>query len=76
MGWTERTEETLRQAGYRRGAARRIVVSVLAREGCCVTVPEIVDAAQRQGHDVGLASVYRVLDLLNAKGLVHKIELG
>jgi len=76
VSWTERTEETLRQAGYRRGAARRVVVSVLAREGCCVTVPEIVDAARRQGHDVGLASVYRVLDLLTEKGLVQKIELG
>jgi Fur family ferric uptake transcriptional regulator len=76
VSWIERTEETLRQAGYRSGAARRIVVSVLAREGCCVTVPEIVDAARRQGHDVGVASVYRVLDLLTEKGLVQKIELG
>jgi Fur family ferric uptake transcriptional regulator len=76
VAWTERTEAILRDAGYRSGAARRIVVSVLGREGCCMTVPEIVDSARRQGEEVGVASVYRVLDLLTDKGLVQKIELG
>ena len=69
-----------------RGATRRgpspgrseteAVVSVLARGDCCLTVPEIVDAARAEGRGVGIASVYRVLDLLAEKQLVQKIDLG
>jgi Fur family ferric uptake transcriptional regulator len=74
--WEERTHDALRDAGYRVGAARRAVVSVLARRDCCLTVPEIVDAVGAQGRKVGIASVYRVVDLLSEKQLVQKIDLG
>lgn len=76
MTWEERTNEALRDAGYRVGAARRAVVSVLAGRDCCLTVPEIVDAVRAQGRRVGIASVYRVVDLLTEKQLVQKIDLG
>ena len=76
MNWEERTYEALREAGHRVGAARQEVVSVLARGDCCLTVPEIVDAARARGRGVGIASVYRVLDLLAEKQLVQKIDLG
>jgi Fur family ferric uptake transcriptional regulator len=74
--WEERTHDALRDAGYRVGAARRAVVSVLARRDCCLTVPEIVDALGAQGRTVGIASVYRVVDLLAERQLVQKIDLG
>jgi Fur family ferric uptake transcriptional regulator len=74
--WEEQTHDVLRAAGYRVGAARRAVVSVLARRDCCLTVPEIVDAVRTQGRRVGIASVYRVVDLLADKQLVQKIDLG
>jgi len=74
--WEERTHVALRDAGYRVGAARRAVVSVLARRDCCLTVPEIVDALGAQGRAVGIASVYRVVDLLTERQLVQKIDLG
>jgi Fur family ferric uptake transcriptional regulator len=76
MTWEERTHDALRDAGYRVGAARRAVVSVLARRHCCLTVPEIADAVGAQGRKVGIASVYRVVDLLAEKQLVQKIDLG
>jgi Fur family ferric uptake transcriptional regulator len=76
MSWADRTYEALRIAGYRRGAARRAVVSVLATQDCCLTVPEVLDAATAQGHPIGIASAYRVLELLTEKGLVQKIDLG
>jgi Fur family ferric uptake transcriptional regulator len=76
VNWEERTHRALRDAGYRVGAARQSVVSVLARRDCCLTVPEIVDAVRAQGRGVGIASVYRVLDLLSDKQLVQKIDLG
>jgi Fur family ferric uptake transcriptional regulator len=76
MTWEEQTHAALREAGYRVGAARRAVVSVLAGRDCCLTVPEIVDAVGAQGRNVGIASVYRVVDLLTEKQLVQKIDLG
>jgi Fur family ferric uptake transcriptional regulator len=76
MNWEERTTEALRQAGHRTGAARRAVVSVLARANCCYTAPEIADELRAEGRAVGIASVYRVLDLLTDKGLLQRVELG
>jgi Fur family ferric uptake transcriptional regulator len=76
MNWEEQTHQALRDGGYRVGAARKVVVSVLARGDCCQTVPEIVDVVRAQGGGVGIASVYRVLDLLTEKQLVQKIDLG
>jgi Fur family ferric uptake transcriptional regulator len=76
VSWEEQTHDVLRDAGHRVGAARRAVVSVLARRDCCLTVPEIVDAVRNQGREVGIASVYRVVDLLTEKQLVQKIDLG
>jgi Fur family ferric uptake transcriptional regulator len=76
VSWEEQTHAVLRDAGYRVGAARRAVVAVLARRDCCLTVPEIVDAVRNQGREVGIASVYRVVDLLTEKQLVQKVDLG
>jgi Fur family ferric uptake transcriptional regulator len=76
MSWSEQTTELLRREGYRSARARRVVVDVLARQDCCVSVPEIVEAARARGEHVGVASVYRTLDLLVEKGLVQKIDLG
>ena len=74
--WDERTHEALRDAGHRVGGARQLVVSVLARRDCCLTVPEIVEEVRAEGRAVGIASVYRVLDLLTEKRLVEKVDLG
>ena len=76
MSWEVRTHDVLREAGHRVGAARQIVVSVLAQRDCCLSVPQIADAVRAQGREVGIASVYRVLDLLTDKGLVQKLDLG
>jgi Fur family ferric uptake transcriptional regulator len=76
VNWEERTHGALRDGGYRVGAARQAVVSVLARRDCCLTVPEIADAVRARGGGIGIASVYRVLDLLSEKQLVQKVDLG
>ena len=62
----------MREAGYRKGGARRAVIDVLARETCALSALEIdarLDA-------VGRASVYRTLAELAELGLVHKLDLG
>ena len=75
-GWTETTLATLRSAGYRSGGARRTVVELLGRQDCCLTAQEIFDRLRADGRAVGIASVYRVLDLLGEKGLVQRIDVG
>jgi Fur family ferric uptake transcriptional regulator len=76
MSWELKTQEALAVPGRRLGAARRSIVAALAASDCCLTAPEIVDAVRAQGRIVGIASVYRVVDLLVEKRLVQKIDLG
>jgi Fur family ferric uptake transcriptional regulator len=52
------------------------VIELLAEQSCCLTAQEIFDELRSSGRRVGIASVYRILDLLTAEGLVQRIELG
>ena len=74
--WTEQTLAALRGNGYRNGVARRAVVELLGRQDCCLTAQEIFDELRAQGTQVGIASVYRVLELLTEKHLLQRIGLG
>jgi Fur family ferric uptake transcriptional regulator len=74
--WTESTLEALRDDGRRNGSARRAVVELLGRQDCCLTAQQIFDELRAEGRRVGIASVYRVLDLLTDKGLLQRVELG
>jgi Fur family ferric uptake transcriptional regulator len=75
-GWVDGTLGALRDDGYRNGGARRAVVELLGRQDCCLTAQEIFDRLRGEGRQVGIASVYRVLDLLSDKGLVQRIDVG
>jgi len=74
--WTEQTLRVLEAGDHRRGGARRAVVELLGRQECCLTAQEIFDALRAEGRAVGIASVYRVLDLLSDKGLLQRIDVG
>jgi Fur family ferric uptake transcriptional regulator len=74
--WAESATEALSEAGHRAGGARQAVVDLLARQSCCVSAQEIVDDLREDGTKVGLASVYRALDLLHSMNLVQKVDLG
>ena len=74
--WTAQTLEALSGGGHRNGVARRAVVELLGRQDCCLTAQEIFDRLRAEGRQVGIASVYRVLDLLGEKGLVQRIDFG
>ena len=74
--WSERALAELRAAGYRRGLARRRVIEFLERQDCCIGAQDLHSALQAQDERVGLASVYRVLEVLADKRLVQRLDLG
>jgi Fur family ferric uptake transcriptional regulator len=52
------------------------VIDFLDRQRCCVGAQEIHRELQSLGAPIGLASVYRVLDVLAEKRLVQRLDLG
>jgi Fur family transcriptional regulator, ferric uptake regulator len=74
--WAEATLAALQRKGLRNGGARHAVIDLLAEQDCCLTAQEIFDRLRASGRRVGIASVYRVLELLTSEGLAQRIELG
>jgi Fur family ferric uptake transcriptional regulator len=74
--WADHAATTLAGAGYRSGRARRAVVDALAAEHCCLSATDIADRLRADGHAVGIASVYRALDVLLQRGLVQRLDVG
>ena len=72
MGWAERANERLEQAGFRSGGSRRQIVELLAEQPCAVTALEI----DRRLESVGRASVYRTLEQLEQLNLVQRVQIG
>jgi Fur family ferric uptake transcriptional regulator len=76
VGWSDSTLDALQRKGLRNGGARRAVIDLLAQQDCCLTAQEIFDTLRVSDRRVGIASVYRVLELLTAEGFVQRIDLG
>ncbi len=74
--WAGTTMAALLRKGMRNGGARRAVIDLLAEQNCCLTAQEIFDRLRASGRRVGIASVYRVLELLTSEGFVQRIDLG
>jgi len=74
--WTAHTTTALADAGYRSSAAREEVIGAIAELGCSITAREIADLLRERGSGVGLASIYRALDLLDRLGLVQRFDVG
>jgi Fur family transcriptional regulator, ferric uptake regulator len=74
--WTDHALTTLEQQGHRTGAARRTVVEMLGRQRCCLSAKEITERLRDEGREVGLASVYRALELLDELRLVQRLDAG
>jgi Fur family transcriptional regulator, ferric uptake regulator len=73
--WRDHAQEELSRAGHRAGGAREEVMALLARQDCCLSAQEIHDRLRDSGKAVGLASVYRALDVLAQLKLVHRIDV-
>ena len=74
MDWIRHARATLERDGYRLSAPRSAVVGCLADLGCSVTAKEIGDRLSERGEDIGVASIYRTLDLLHTLGLARRVD--
>src|SRR5262245_23427156 len=74
--WARLANEALSGGGRRAGGARRAVIELLAGETCCLSAQEIAERLGASGQRVGVASVYRALDMLSGEGLVQRVEVG
>ncbi|HEU0025405.1 MAG TPA: transcriptional repressor [Thermoleophilaceae bacterium] len=74
--WVEHAHATLEGGGYRASAPRAAVVAALADLGCSVTAKEIADRLREGGRDVGVASIYRALELLERLRLARRVDAG
>lgn len=74
VDWIEHAQATLERDGYRLSAPRSAVVGCLADLGCSVTAKEIGDRLRERGEDIGVASIYRTLDLLDSLRLARRVD--
>lgn len=74
--WAEHARASVSRAGHRAGGARQAVIESLAAQECCRSAQDIFDQLKADNRRVGIASVYRVLDLLVSLGLVQRLDLG
>jgi Fur family transcriptional regulator, ferric uptake regulator len=72
--WIGHARQTLERDGYRVSGPRSAVVETLADLGCSVTAKEIADRLHERGQDVGVASIYRTLDLLDRLRLAKRVD--
>ena len=73
--WAEHARAVLSPGGHHRGAARDAIIDLLAdrvRSGAV----EIEDRLRAGDRHVARASVYRVLELLQERGLIARLEIG
>lgn len=76
LEWSEHARAVLDQAGHHRGGARDAVIDLLASQSCALSALEIEDRLRAGKRRVSRASIYRILELLQERGLVGRLELG
>jgi Fur family ferric uptake transcriptional regulator len=76
LTWADHARTTIEREGFRSSPPRTAVVAALAELGCSASAREISDLLRDRGHTVGLASVYRALELLDRLRLVQRLDVG
>ena len=74
--WDQHALRVLGRAGHRSSAPRTAVVGALAALGCSVSAREIADYLSDHDVSVGVASIYRTLELLERLRLVQRFDVG
>ncbi len=74
--WTLFAESELRRSGYRSSAPRSAVLELIGRQECVLSAHEIAEALRGDGRRVGIATVYRTLEVLEELKLVQRLDVG
>lgn len=74
--WIEFAEGELQRAGHRASMPRSAVLELIGRQDCVRSAHEIADELRADGRRVGVATVYRTLELLASLHLVQRLDLG
>jgi Fur family transcriptional regulator, ferric uptake regulator len=74
--WIEFAESELRRAGHRASLPRTAVIRLIGRQRCVLGAQEIADELRAGGQRVGVATVYRTLELLASLKLVQRLDVG
>lgn len=74
--WIEVADAALRRAGHRASAPRGAVLELIARQECVLSAHEIAAELRRRRRKVGIATVYRTLELLEELKLVQRLDVG
>lgn len=73
--WADHAHSELQRTGHRAGGARAEVVALLAGQRCCLSAGQIHERLRASRSGVGLASVYRALDVLAQLKLVRRVDV-
>jgi Fur family ferric uptake transcriptional regulator len=76
LDWMRYVHANLAVAGYKRGGARDRIIELLGEQECALSAREIEARLRLRGRPIARASIYRVLDLLVARGLAERIVTG
>ncbi len=69
-------QKALSESGYRITQPRQAVIEVIMRARRSLSPEEILVRARKIDPNVGLATVYRTLDMLHAEGHLERVRIG
>lgn len=73
----ERLKENLKKNGYKLTPQRRAIVDIIVmEEGTHLTTEELYDLVRKECPEIGLATVYRTVQLLGEIGVLSKLDLN
>jgi Fur family ferric uptake transcriptional regulator len=69
-------ERALNESGYRITRPRLAVIEVITRSRRPLSPEEVFERARKIDAEVGLATVYRTLDMLQSLGQLQRVRIG
>jgi len=73
----EKLKSNLKEKGYKLTPQRRAIVdNIIKNEGSHLTTEELYDLVKQECPEIGLATVYRTVQLLEDLGVVSKLDLN
>ncbi|ACQ51550.1 Fur family transcriptional regulator [Clostridium botulinum] len=72
----EKLKEELKSKGYKLTPQRRAIIDMIKKhEGSHLTTEELYDLVKEECPEIGLATVYRTVQLLEEMGVIYKLDL-